>query len=181
LIAGGRGWDTINGRCCYATGNRAAAEIYDPSSSTFKLAGSMTAQRLYHTATLLLDGTTLMTGGSPSESRAELYVPSVLVPAQVVTSLQFDRPSVVQVSSYSAIFSGSNLSPQTFFDVRYTAPESNVSDVVLNWQRGGAAGHDVSAGIAAGNWTINGVRPHEIETDHTSTFFPVSATITVSP
>src|SRR5262249_28728428 len=33
---------------------------------------------------------------------------------------------------------------------------------------------------AAGNWTINGVRAHEIETDHTGIFFPVSAGIAVS-
>jgi hypothetical protein len=35
-------------------------------------------------------------------------------------------------------------------------------------------------GIAPGIWTINGVRAHEVETDHTGIFFPVSATISVS-
>ena len=112
---------------------------------------------------------------------AELYVPSVLVPAQVVTGLRFDRTSVVAGSSYSVNVSGSNLTPQTFFDVRFTSPGSNASAVVLNWQRGLAASHDVPAGTASGSWTINGVRAHEIETDHTGSFFPVSATITVSP
>jgi hypothetical protein len=51
----------------------------------------------------------------------------------------------------------------------------------LNWQRGPAANHGVSADITLGSWTITGVRAHEIETDHTGIFFPVSATITVSP
>ena len=55
-----------------------------------------------------------------------------------------------------------------------------VSNVVLNWQRGLAASHDVAAGLASGSWTINGVRAHKIETDHTGIFFPVSGTITVS-
>jgi hypothetical protein len=41
--------------------------------------------------------------------------------------------------------------------------------------------HDVPAEMAIGSWTINGVRAHEIETDHTGNFSPVSATITVSP
>jgi hypothetical protein len=57
----------------------------------------------------------------------------------------------------------------------------NTSDVVLNWQRGVAASHDVVAGTASGIWTIIGVSAHEIETDDTGSFFLVSATITVSP
>jgi hypothetical protein len=104
-----------------------------------------------------------------------------LVPAQIVAVLRFDPPSVVTGSSYSVNVSGSNLTSQTFFDVRFTAPGSNASHVVLNWQRGVAASHDISVGIDAGSWTINGVRAHEIETDHTGIFFPVSATIRVSP
>jgi hypothetical protein len=68
-----------------------------------------------------------------------------------------------------------------FFDVRFSSPESNESAVALNWQQGFVANHDVPAGLASGSWTITGVRAHEIETDHTGIFFPVSATITVSP
>jgi hypothetical protein len=95
--------------------------------------------------------------------------------------LRFDQTSVVEGSSYSATVSGSNLATQTFFDVRFTSPGSKTSAVVLNWQRGLAASHSVPAGTASGNWTINGVRAHEIEVDHTGNFFPISATITVSP
>jgi hypothetical protein len=51
----------------------------------------------------------------------------------------------------------------------------------LNWQTGFAGTHDVPAGIASGKWTISGVRAHEIETDHTGSFVPVSAAITVLP
>ena len=122
-----------------------------------------------------------MVGGFPNWASAELYIPSVLIPAQVVTAIQFDGTSVVAGTSYSVNVSGSNLTPQTFFDVRFIAPGSKDSDVVLNWQRGLAASHNVPFGIAPGSWTINGVRAHEIETDHTGSFFPVSATITVSP
>ena len=119
---------------------------------------------------------------SPNESySAELYIPSVLVPTPVVTDMRFDRTTVVAGGSFSVNISGPNLTSQTFFDVRFTSPGSNDSAVVLNWQRGFAASHDVAAGIASGSWTIIGVRAHEIETDHTGSFFPVSATITVSP
>jgi len=166
-----------------------SSELYDPATATFAATEDMTTPRFQYTATLLMDGRILMAGGYTSgpigmnftnSHSAELYVPSVLVPAQVVTGLRFDQPSVLAGSSYSVNVSGSNLTPETFFDVRFTSPGSNTSSVVLNWQRGPAASHDVPAGTAAGIWTINGVRAHQVETDHTGSFFPVSATITVS-
>jgi uncharacterized delta-60 repeat protein len=102
-------------------------------------------------------------------------------PGPVVTGLQFDRSSVAPGSSYSANFSGVHLTDGTFFDVRYSAPGSNDSGVVLNWQIGIAASHSVPAGITSGIWTINGVRAHQIGTDQSGNFAPVSAMITVSP
>jgi len=150
----------------------------------------MTVSRGYHQATRLRDGRVLITGGLNSGSNsypgyqtlasAELYTPAVLVPDEVVTDLQFDGTSVVVGSSFSANFSGTNLTPQTFFDVRFTSSGSNNSDVILNWQRGLVERHYLPAGTASGAWTINGVRAHEIATDHTGIFFPVSATLTVS-
>jgi hypothetical protein len=98
---------------------------------------------------------------------------------EVVRDLEFDRTNVVVGSSYSVNVSGSNLTAETFFDVRFTSPGSIESAVALNWQKGPAANHALPAGIAAGDWRINGVRAHELETDHTGNFFPVSATITV--
>jgi len=168
----------------------ASTELYDPSTGTFAATAGMISPRSFHSATLLMDGTILIAGGVTcvyckgpglgDSASAEIYVPSVLVPVQVVTDLEFDRTTVAASTSYSVKVSGSNLTAQTFFDVRFTAPGSNSSDVVLNWQKGVAASHDIAAGIASGSWTINGVRAHEIETDHTGIFFPVSATLTVS-
>ncbi len=116
----------------------------------------------------------------PEVATAELYTPAALFPVLIVTALQFDRMNVVAGSSYSGNVSGSNLTPQTFFDVRFISPGSNESAVVLNWQKGLAARHDIPAGTASGVWAINGVRAHQIETDHTGDFVPVAATITVS-
>jgi photosystem II stability/assembly factor-like uncharacterized protein len=96
-----------------------------------------------------------------------------------VTELQFDRTTVLAGGSFSASVSGPNLPAQTFFDVRFSSPANQDSAVVLNWQRGLAANHDVPTGTALGGWTITGVRAHEIETDHSGGFSPVSATITV--
>jgi hypothetical protein len=100
--------------------------------------------------------------------------------APLVTDLRFDRTSVVADASFSVNISGSNLTPQTFFDVRFTAPGSSAANVSLNWQRGLTASHSISAGTAPGTWTINGVRAHHDEADHMGNFVPVNATITVS-
>ena len=161
-------------------------EIYDPPTGTFNAGPKMTSYRVSHTATLLMDGRILIAGGGtdmrgfwPTNS-AELYTPSVLVPAQIVTDLRFDRTNAVTGSSYSLNISGSNLTPETFFDIRFIGPDTD-SDVALNWQKGPAARHDVPGGTASGVWAINGVRAHQIETDHTGDFVPISATITVSP
>jgi photosystem II stability/assembly factor-like uncharacterized protein len=97
----------------------------------------------------------------------------------VVTGLGFDRSTVETRTSYAANFSGNNLTDKTFFDIRFTAPGSNDSGVVLNWQTGTAANHSVTAGTTPGSWTITGVRAHQIETDHDGNFVPLSAVITV--
>ena len=74
LVAGGNpgAWD-------YAGPLIASAELYDPTTGTFSPTGSMTTARDVHTATLLLDGRVLITGGDdrfrhPLAS-AELYDP----------------------------------------------------------------------------------------------------------
>jgi hypothetical protein len=177
LIAGGEGKPSSNPTAT------TSAEIYDPAIGAFSRTGDMTDGHIEHKATLLLDGRVLLTGGYTEDlnpASAELYVPSVLVPVQVVTELRFDHTSVVGGSSFSAKVSGSNLTPETFFDLRFTSPESNESAVALNWQKGLAASHEVPAGLASGSWKIIGVRAHEVESDHTGIFFPVSATLTVS-
>jgi hypothetical protein len=180
LVAGGETDASCNG--CFFNVSVANAELYDASAGTFAPTGDMTQPRETHQATLLNDGRVLITGGGIGGlSSAELYVPHVLVPVQVVTDLRFDRTTVTTGTSYSVNISGSGLTAETFFDARFTSPGSSRSAVVLNWQKGSVESHDVPAGIGAGTWTINGVRAHAIETDHTGSFVPVSATITVGP
>ena len=59
----------------------ATAELYDPSTGTFTLTGSMSVPRFGHTATLLSNGNVLVAGGDTAlgtfnTATAELYDPS---------------------------------------------------------------------------------------------------------
>lgn len=73
LITGGQG--NIAGQTAWNT-----AEIYNPTTQTFTVVGTMTTARYNQTATLLTNGTVLIAGGKNSSgtvlSSAEIYTPS---------------------------------------------------------------------------------------------------------
>ncbi len=53
----------------------ATAEVYDPSTGSFSVTGSMAEARTYHTAALLPSGKVLVAGGGDENSTAEVYDP----------------------------------------------------------------------------------------------------------
>ena len=74
LVAGGMANISVGGT------SDAQAELYDPSTGIFSATGSLTAgQRVYHTATALLDGNVLIAGGlplvslAPADPHADVY------------------------------------------------------------------------------------------------------------
>ena len=76
LIAGGV-------TCCGTAGDifTSTAEIYDPRTDEFETTGSLLMPRGFHTATLLLDGRVLVTGGfvaidESTTASAEIYDPA---------------------------------------------------------------------------------------------------------
>jgi photosystem II stability/assembly factor-like uncharacterized protein len=95
---------------------------------------------------------------------------ALTVSSLIVTELQFDPGSVESEGSFTATFSGTNLTSETYFDVRFRAPCSDVDQVVLNWQKGASATHRVPAGSPTGAWTISGIWAHEAMTDHSTDF-----------
>ncbi|HLH30945.1 MAG TPA: hypothetical protein VKY31_07050 [Terriglobia bacterium] len=103
------------------------------------------------------------------------------VPPIIVTGITFDVTNVKIGSAFNATIAGSNLSAQTYFDVRVRAPGSSAETLAPNWQTGTSVSHTVPTGTATGTWTVDGVRPHQDPADHTGSFVPVSAVISVGP
>jgi hypothetical protein len=193
LIAGGESTACDPRGCNFGgafAGTTTSVEFYDPITGTFAVIGNMTFPRSGHTATLLPNGTVLLAGGygfagigmySGTFSSAEVYTPPVPIPGPGAAAARIDRTNVSPGDSFTAIFTGSNLNSETFFDVQFTAPGSNQSRVSLNWQTGLTASHSVPAGTTSGLWVITGVRAHRFETDHSGSFQSVIADISVNP
>jgi len=97
----------------------------------------------------------------------------------LVTSLSFDSVTVAPGGVYSATFSGVNLSGQTYFDVRFLTPGSSAEQEALNWQVGTTAPHTVPSTLASGDYSVIAVRAHKEIADHSVSYVPVSASITV--
>jgi hypothetical protein len=78
-----------------STGLVPAAELYDPSSGTFSLTGSLITPRVGHTATLLPTGEVLIAGGAANANylaSAELFNPSTgtfILTGSMKTTRQF--------------------------------------------------------------------------------------------
>lgn len=83
-----------------------------------------------------MDGRVLVAGGytaypaNANSVSAELYVPATSPAVPVVTRLDFDRSAVVAGTSYAVTIVGDDLTPETYFDIRFTSPGNRISDVI---------------------------------------------------
>jgi sugar lactone lactonase YvrE len=157
--------------------NGLAAIALDPDGQTFwatDTAGSM----LLHID--ISQGSVLGTFPTSAAAKGVIIVPPPKPSTPlVVTGLAFNSTVVSPGSSYLSVVFGSNLTAQSYFDVRFRAPGSSVDAIAWNWQIGPSMVQSVAPGMPTGTWTITGVRAHQDPADHTGSFVTVSVSLTV--
>jgi parallel beta-helix repeat protein len=121
---------------------------------------------------------TFVTRTSFSNSPCRIFLPAS-EPHPLATGVLFDSSRVAAGGSFTATFSGSNLSNETYFDLRVRAPGASIDDIILNWQRGASARHSLPPGTAVGDWKVTGVRAHQDINEHTGPVATVEAIVSV--
>jgi parallel beta-helix repeat protein len=121
---------------------------------------------------------TVVTPTSFSPPPCRIFLPGAGV-TPVVAGVTLDSSRVPVNGSFLSTFSGSNLTGETYFDIRLRAPGASADEVALNWQQGPAARHPIAPGTAVGDWRITGVRTHQGANEHSGSFAPVDTTISV--
>ncbi len=96
-----------------------------------------------------------------------------------VLDIKFNPTSIRSGTSFAATITGTDITDETYVDLRFRMPGSGVDQLALNWQRGASANHDIPEGTALGFWLITGIRAHKTEDDHGADFVPLTATLTV--
>jgi len=115
-----------------------------------------------------------------SRMRGRLVVdPPPVIPR--VTGITLGSSATRIGGAYSATFTGSDLTNELYFDIRFRAPNGTVDLEAFNWQRGITADHDVTTGTAVGQWTLTGIRVHRDANDHAGGYVPISVALTVLP
>ena len=148
LIAGGQ--DT-NGNTL------ASAEVFDPGTGTFSIAGSMSTTRQSLTTTLLGNGQVLAVGGMDFYANvlasAELYQPSSLIPTGLVSiALTPSNLSIPAGTSQAltAIGTFNDGSTQSLASAAWSTSDNTILTVSND-----ITNHGVVLGVAAGSGTVS--------------------------
>jgi hypothetical protein len=83
--------------------------------------------------------------------------------------------------SIEVSFSGPSLNADTYFDIRFRAPDNSADQTVLNYQKGTSSHHEVVPGTQPGTYVITGVRAHRLVSDHEGDFHPLWMQFNVTP
>jgi DNA-binding beta-propeller fold protein YncE len=159
--------------------NGLAAIALDPDGQTFWATDTIGSMLLHID---LSQGTILGTFPTSAAAKGLIIVPpdpKTSMSSLVVTGLIFDSTAASLGSSFVSTISGSNLTAQTYFDVRFRSPGSSGDVTAWNWQIGPTMVQSVTAGTPTGTWTITGVRAHQDPKDHAGSFVPVSVSLAI--
>jgi uncharacterized protein YjdB len=133
-----------------------SAELYDPVTGSFSLAGSLTGPPRYaHTATRLNNGEVLIAGGRDGSkylNAASLYEPSGMTPAGLVSiSISPSAPTISlgQTESFVATGIFSDGSMKQLNSVVWSSSDPNVALVSND-----AGNHGSAPSIASGKVTV---------------------------
>jgi len=135
LVEGGFACNPAN---CLATDvdMSASAELYDPVTQTFSVTGGLGTARQVHTATLLTNGTVLVSGGwsnnNPGLTSAEVYQPSTLAPSGLVSiTISPASPSLLVGTAQALVATGtfSDSSTQALPSVAWKSSDRTVAVV----------------------------------------------------
>ena len=113
-------------------------ELYDPAAKTFLLSYTLSAARAYHSATLLADGSVLLTGGianGVSLSGMESYVPATQLPAGLTSiAIAPASPSLIvgTSQSLSAVGTFNDGSIRTLHPVWWASATPEIAQVTTN-------------------------------------------------
>ena len=99
----------------------------------------------------------------------------------VVNGVVVNSATVRLGTTVTATLAGANLSAQTYFDVRFRRPGATSDETVQNWQQGTSGNHNIPETTPTGTWRVTGVRAHRDINDHTASFVPSAASLTVVP
>ena len=118
----------------------ATAEIYNPSTSTFTLTGSLTGTRWQHTATLLNDGSVLIAGGFGFNGDSNSFLVSAdryfsTAPLSPIAFTTFQGiPAGTTLSSNSTAFNGNanGVTPLGFNGILNGAPFLSFNPLVVS-------------------------------------------------
>ncbi len=83
-----------------------SAELYNPDTGTWSVAGSLSTNRALHTATLLQNGKVLVVGGSNAEGSAELYDPATDIWSHAGTLSRYGYHTATLLPSGQVLIAG---------------------------------------------------------------------------
>jgi hypothetical protein len=103
----------------------ASAELFQPDSGTFTATDQMVLPRAGHTATLLADGSVLISGGRRGDwfldlASAEIYRPVITRPAPALLSLANGQAAILHASTQQAVSQDMPATPGEAIEVYMT-------------------------------------------------------------